>query len=536
MRLKQIILIILISVSSIFAQDIGTTKVTVIEGFQPTIPEATRLNENATFADTIRRDRTQEYKMIHVNIDSDYNARPLAAAKVKDDKIIGLYATKVGVGFGNAYTTKLSLVHNSRRSNSLSYGIIANHLANKYYLAKNSKNSIHLYAKKISSSYIFLANLDYDRRTALYYDDELGSEEEKFFRNRFSYTKLSVSAISKEKSEKQLSHYTTFFISDLNERSENQLHLSSNLSKRVNGLLFGLEVELNNYLRYNNPDSEFKNVDLKSLSFSPRTSFSRYGVDFKTSINFDFTNNDPIEFFPQISAEKELVKDVLLVYAGLRHNKQKHTIKSFSDQNPYIHSFGTNQSVLVDSLFLQELRFSDTHEAYLGMRNVLSKGESFEGSVAYGIVEDFAHFTSFAHSDYSRFIVNYVDVQQLHVSLNYSRVINNIISLNASSDYFTWDKNVYHTPNLKVKLGSPINLRDKIKVSPSISYIGERQVNSLSLQIPAQMHANLGVYYVYSKQLSAYLQLNNLANSKKDLWLGYREVGFNALFGVNYFF
>ena len=207
MRLKQIILIILISVSSIFAQDIGTTKVTVIEGFQPTIPEATRLNENATFADTIRRDRTQEYKMIHVNIDSDYNARPLAAAKVKDDKIIGLYATKVGVGFGNAYTTKLSLVHNSRRSNSLSYGIIANHLANKYYLAKNSKNSIHLYAKKISSSYIFLANLDYDRRTALYYDDELGSEEEKFFRNRFSYTKLSVSAISKEKSEKQLSHY-----------------------------------------------------------------------------------------------------------------------------------------------------------------------------------------------------------------------------------------------------------------------------------------------------------------------------------------
>ena len=72
MRLKQIILIILISVSSIFAQDIGTTKVTVIEGFQPTIPEATRLNENATFADTIRRDRTQEYKMIHVNIDSDY--------------------------------------------------------------------------------------------------------------------------------------------------------------------------------------------------------------------------------------------------------------------------------------------------------------------------------------------------------------------------------------------------------------------------------------------------------------------------------
>jgi outer membrane receptor protein involved in Fe transport len=86
-------------------------------------------------------------------------------------------------------------------------------------------------------------------------------------------------------------------------------------------------------------------------------------------------------------------------------------------------------------------------------------------------------------------------------------------------------------------LSAPISLRNKIKAAPSISYIGERRVmyDSIS-ELPAQIHANLGLYYSYSKQLSAYLQLNNLTNSKQDLWLGYREVGFNGVFGVNFSF
>ena len=109
--------------------------------------------------------------------------------------------------------------------------------------------------------------------------------------------------------------------------------------------------------------------------------------------------------------------------------------------------------------------------------------------------------------------------------------------MNVNSDYFKWDKDIYYVPNFTIHLSSPINLRDKIKAEPSLSYISERQVaNNTSLQLSAQFHANLGVYYMYSKQLSAYVQLNNLTNSKKDLWLGYREIGFNAVFGVGYSF
>ena len=206
-------------------------------------------------------------------------------------------------------------------------------------------------------------------------------------------------------------------------------------------------------------------------------------------------------------------------------------------------------STLGVSTFLQELRFTDTQELYLSMRNVLGVDEVFEGSVAYGTVQNFTHFVGLTTDNYNRFQVNYVDVNQLHATANYDREINSIISLNVNAEYYKWDKEVYHKPNLSFAISAPVNLRNKIKVAPSLAYIGKRKsinysvselglplYTPLSKELSPQFHANLGLYYSYSKQLSAYFQFNNLTNSKQELWSGYKEVGFNGVFGLSYSF
>ena len=439
----------LVTASSVLGQDIGTTEVKVIEGFKPVIPEAIRLNENATFADTIKKDRTQLYEITDVNLGSDYKTRPLLAAKVKDDKIAKLYGTQIGVGFGSIFTTKANIVHNSKRSKTLSYGFIADHFSNKYSVinseARNSTNAIHLYAKKVAPSYIFLTNLDYDRRTAVYYDESLSLEQDEFFRNRFAHARFSLSFISKDIPENKLKHHTTFFISDLNEFSENQIHLSSTLSKKIYESLYSLEIEFNDYLRYNNSDAKFDNTDLNIFSFAPQTRFIKYGIDFDLAFDVDIvSDNHQIGFYPRFKAAKELVRDVLLLYAGLDHVEQQYTLKSLSDYNPYIHSFGTNQSILGDNSFIQELKITDTQKLYLGMRNVLSRDAIFEGSVSYGIIRNFAHFIGVEYQNSSRFKITYLDknVKQLHVNVNYSKQLNDIISFRADADYFNWDVDV----------------------------------------------------------------------------------------------
>ena len=164
--------------------------------------------------------------------------------------------------------------------------------------------------------------------------------------------------------------------------------------------------------------------------------------------------------------------------------------------------------------------------------------------------------------NYNRFLVDYIDVKQVHVNVNYVRKINEIIGLNANVNYYNWDIEVYHKPNFTCDISAPINLRNKIIVTPSLSYLGKRTarqeysglifgdpidpdrgfvypdsgVPHTTSELPAQIHMNLGVYYNYKKNISVYLKLNNLTNSKQDLWIGYREVGFSGLFGLNYSF
>ena len=199
------------------------------------------------------------------------------------------------------------------------------------------------------------------------------------------------------------------------------------------------------------------------------------------------------------------------------------------------------------STILQNLKRTDTDELYVAMRNFLAKDEVFEGSVAYGMVQNFAHFVGADNLNYNRFLVDYIDVKQLRVNVNYARKINEIIDLKATANYYNWDIEVYHKPNFTCDISVPINLRNKIKVAPSLSYIGKRKTNSsfdseavflpiIVEELPSQFQMNLGLYYNYTQNISAYVQLNNLTNSKQDMWRDYREVGFNGLFGLNYSF
>ena len=123
----------------------------------------------------------------------------------------------------------------------------------------------------------------------------------------------------------------------------------------------------------------------------------------------------------------------------------------------------------------------------------------------------------------------------MHLHSTYLAKLNEILDLNLKIDYFNWDIDVYNKPLLNVNLKAPINLRDKIKITPSLTYNGKRRIiDEFISEIPAQFHANLSFHYIYSKQLSAYIRLNNLTNTKEYLWFGYREIGFNGLFGASF--
>ena len=129
MNLNKTILIIILSFSTLYAQDIGVTKVEILQEFNPEIPDVNRLNENAVFADTLKEDRVLTYDVINTVFSTNFKTKPLVAAEVKMDKITELLSTKVNLGFGNFWLKKANFVFNSKRSTSFTYGLIANHFS-----------------------------------------------------------------------------------------------------------------------------------------------------------------------------------------------------------------------------------------------------------------------------------------------------------------------------------------------------------------------------------------------------------------------
>jgi hypothetical protein len=559
--MKKIFLVVsTIMVSVLSAQDINPTEVTVIEGFKPEIPESEKIKETTDYQDTTKIDKRQTYSFINKTIEVDFDVRPIKAAKVSGEKLSDLYRSTILLGGGTHFTSVSNITFNSLREHDYSYGLTFNHFANRYSnenseKLKNSLNQIHLFGKKIGEKNIFVVNLDYDRKSVKHEYRLLPESITNTDKNRFSYSKIGSTIFSRELSAYKLKHRTHFFISDLNELSENQIHLRTDLSKNIKGYPVQLKVDLNNFINYVNTDSDDRvKTDVKSLQLTPSISLEKYNIDINFGIDVyyesDLLDSNQINVFPHIILSKHLVKNILYVEGGLKNKRYRNTIKTLSDYNSYIYAFGTNQDVEFDNENTLDLQTTDEKEVYVYMKNVIGKSEVFEGKLSYGYIEHAPIFYKVPYYPNGKYLSSYIDVWRLHANANYEWQINDLVGVHASVNYFNYDTIVSNKENINGKLGFSLNLDEKIKVNTSVSYLGKREsVGGLQdslqnyhinynyiLDLDPQLHANISIDYNYTKSISAYLRINNILNSKKDMWEGYQEIGRNAWFGLSYSF
>ena len=139
----------------------------------------------------------------------------------------------------------------------------------------------------------------------------------------------------------------------------------------------------------------------------------------------------------------------------------------------------------------------------------------------------------------------------MRVNANYKWQINDLIGINASINCFKYDTTVSNKENINGYFGISFNLDEKIKVNTNISYLGERKSLSASgdfetstkkinwideYVLNPQLHANISIDYNYTNSIAGYLRINNILNSKEEMWRGYREIGLNAWLGLSYSF
>jgi hypothetical protein len=547
-------------VSVLVAQDINPTQVTVIEGFKPQIPESEKIKEVTQFSDTTKIDRTQKYSFVEKTLNTNYDIRLLKSAKVSGEKLSDLYRSTILLGGGTHFTSVSNITFNSLREDDYSYGLILNRFSSRYSdenseKYRNSLNQIHLFGKKIGEKNIFVLNLDYDRRLVKHEYFLLPEPITNTEKNRFSYSKIGSTIFSTELSEYKLKHRTHFFISDLNELSENQIHLNTDLSKNIKGYPVQLKLDLDNFINYVNTDSDIRvKTDVKILQLTSFVSLEKFNFDINLGVNIDYLldslDGNKTDLFPYLILSKHLVKDILYIEGGLENNTYRNTIKTLSDNNPYIYAFGTNQDVVFDNYNTLDLKTTEEKGAYFYMKNVIGNNEVFDGKLSYTYIENTPIFFKVPYQTNEKYFSSYIDVWRLHANANYDWQINDLVGVHTAANYFYYDTIVSNKESINGNLGVYLNLDEKIKMNTSISYLGKRKsVGGLQdslqnyhinyddiLDLDPQLHVNISIDYSYTNSISAYLRINNILNSKKDMWEGHQEIGRNAWFGLSYSF
>ena len=355
------------------AQDIPNMEVKVKEEYKPSIQESVKLNTNAIYVDTLKKDRSQDYNPNNFKYNFLFNTVKLSPAKVKSDKIYQIYNNSLSFSAGYKYGPNFSYLHNSNRSKNKSYFLMISHnsinsniktgnVNNKFC---QSQSNIDVGYKKVLPKQILYTNFQYRRNISSSYGNYIPINFETL-QSRFNFAQFMLSLETTEIDN--YSQKSTLFISDLNENSENIVSFNSLIDLNLFNLPISLELSLENFSNFNSPQTidSIKSKNIFLAGVTPSIKFKKYKMDLDLGLGVDYQSGEGFDIFPSLISTYHPVKNIIKIKFGIEDNKYRNTYYNLYQKNPFIYTLGTNQKIIEEDSEL-ELRTTELKEMFLNL-------------------------------------------------------------------------------------------------------------------------------------------------------------------------
>jgi len=250
-------------------------------------------------------------------------------------------------------------------------------------------------------------------------------------------------------------------------------------------------------------------------------------------------NKTRIYFFPELTADIEIVPNILAAYAGWTGTLDNNNIWSLKEQNPYINPF-------------VQLQATATHNIYVGVKGKITNNLVYNLQGKYNLIDNMPMFyrDPLNYTNGLGFDVIYDKAQVLGLFGEIKLETNIGLNVAGFVDYRSYQvKNhdfAYHLPNLKSGVIVDYNWKEKITLTTNITYVGERTAFDHSLFttgitqrnpiLAGYVDVRLGAEYKYNKNLSAFFDITNLLSQRYQTWYGYPTQQIRFLVGLSYRF
>ncbi len=553
--------LLVIVCTTLQAQKPYDEKVTVVAPYQPTISDANKINTQPAYTDTTYFKPRMTYQALTRKYKTSYEADPIKPARVGEIKLSKLYKFLVKAGFGNYTSPYGEFFVNNTYSRSYSVG---GHLKHHSYLGKfkdwaypgNSENRADFYGKKFFKKNEIGGGLGYKRNVYHYYGFRPGDYpdlisvlplDRDLYKQRFNLINADVYFKRIHHPDSLKLNYATsfkyYYLNDFYKTSENALDFTGDINKDLHlfkitsSQIIGLTAQVKYCF---DQDSVIQhNAGIVSLKPYIKTTFKGFNFNLGVDISVSADNNAKMYFYPIADVQFNIVKNILIVFAGIKGNLEQNTFYSTINENPYINSY------------IPMSYTSRSFDVFGGIKSDISKTLNFSAAVSYARLKNLPLYVTDTTLIFrNKFNVIHDSAYLLNVRGELAYQKDEKFKLLVGGNFYNFkmdnELNAWHKPIFDAYVDFWYNIHDKFIITAGVtgrSLIYTKTYKRTDTGIVAAKKSfkgyadvSLGFEYRYSKILSAFININNLANIKYYTWNNYRAYGFNMMAGVTYAF
>lgn len=540
--LQNIVLIFLCNYA--FSQDLDTEQINVIKPYQPTLSDAFKISDNPRVDTTTPLVPKLNYTIISKKPIINFKVNTLKPLKVKEEFMPALSKNYVKIGMGNYTTPYGEFFVNTLRSKTYSMGAHLKHLSSAGKIKDvgypgHSNNLISIFGKKFWSKEVLKTSISYTRDVFHLYgfntSDTVISKND--IRQHFKYINalfnLSNNTSSSKSHLKHSLNLDYYHFSDLYKTTENSISLKANLSKHIKKENY---LSLNSIINYTGTSDPLYFYDGSIISLTPQISGGTSTWSIKAGFNTVLENDGGgsfIHLYPAIDFTYDIVGDFLIAYGTAAGGIKQNTYKDITDINPFLSS----------NLFLRNTNYK--LDLLGGLKGKIVNTISFNSSIQYQEINEESFYLNSPEYPFNKFILIYDNITliSLHGEIAYEKTedLSFIFEANYYKYTLTNEVKPWHRPNMKMMGTASYRWRNDFLFRSDIFYTGSQYAtvynfSSTVTKLKGFVDINFSGSYNYSKDLSFFINLNNVGAFRYYQWLQYPSQRFNMLMGLSYSF
>ncbi|MBL7815456.1 MAG: hypothetical protein JNL70_10610 [Saprospiraceae bacterium] len=537
-KIKSLILYIFaLAPFAAFAQkDVPSQSQDVIKNFDAKLLETERINVNPVLPAVDTATKAQAYTIPNKVLNVDYTAPRMRPVAIKTEKLPPQYKgyAKAGYGLPNSpylegayrfgdprkYLVGLKLKHHSADNGKA--------LENQRFSTTNGELNGTFYAQ---AGLAVDAKIGYDNNTRQFYG---------YNHDKFSYAREDTKQKFNTLSAGAKVYNSARTVADFNYAlGLNFYNMNDNFSNKETD--FNIRAEATKWFSEKHPLSivlrtEFttlspksdKTQNLNNIILNPSFTFKGDAFSIRAGANL-VSHKDVFYPLPDIEANANIAGNIIQAFAGWKGDFVKNSYRNLSNYNPFIapDSFAIKNTVKT--------------EYYGGVKGSISLFD-YSAQVGFSDNKNLALFLPDTTDKYRRFDVLYDTVKIFNIrgAITMHPIKNMELVATAS-------QNIYTANNQKAAWGLPstdINVAAKYTVVSKGDQTALAKA-SLFVQngVPVKTKTgdiqrlnplfdiNIGGEYWFSKNIGAFLDINNLLNLKRERWQNYPNLGMNILGG-----